>query len=564
MSLFGSIRMANNTLQAQQIGLQVVGQNIANVNTPGYIREEVIFEPAPAQRQGNIILGLGVRVAGVVQKIDKFLEDRLRGSSSDAANSDVQQQTYLELERLLGELGENDLSTSLNAFFSSISEVLNQPENSAIRNLAVLQGQTLTDDIGRLAEQVATARNDVNDQIISSADDINRLTKEIFDFNRQIAIFESSDISESDAVGLRDQRNQAIIELAELIDIQAVEQPSGAVNISINGEFIVNEVARRELTVVETTDRGQPVAEIQFVETGSVPGFTSGRVAGLFTSRDEVLAEFLDELDSFSAALAFEFNRVHSSGQGLLGYQELTGEFRIEETDEPLDAAGLSFAPENGSLQVLVRNLDTGVTETTDIFIDLDGLDTDTTYDDFLAALNGVDGLTASTTSDARITLAADAGLEFSFANDTSGLLAALGLNTFFEGDSARTIGIRQELIDDARLLAASGGGIGEDTDNAVLLADFANRELDSANGSSVDSLYRNLSSSVTQATAVARSIAEGDQVFMQSLESQRFATSGVNLDDEIVRMISYQRAYQAAARYIAEINELLEILVSI
>ena len=97
-----------------------------------------------------------------------------------------------------------------------------------------------------------------------------------------------------------------------------------------------------------------------------------------------------------------------------------------------------------------------------------------------------------------------------------------------------------------------------------MLLADFADRPLDSVNGESIDALYKSITGTVTQATAVARAVADGDQIFHQSLEAQRFSISGVSLDDEIVKMISFQRAYQAAARYIGELNELLDVLVNL
>ena len=121
MGLFGSIQMGGNTLRAMQIGLQVVGNNIANANTPGYVREEVVLAPAPSQRLGNLRLGMGVQVNGVVQKIDRFLEGRLRSAVSDRAGGDVLQETYAQLESLIGELGDTDLSTALNNFFDDRS-----------------------------------------------------------------------------------------------------------------------------------------------------------------------------------------------------------------------------------------------------------------------------------------------------------------------------------------------------------------------------------------------------------------------------------------------------------
>ncbi len=256
MSLYSSIQLANNSLRANQIGLQVVGQNIANANTPGYLREEVQLSPAPTQRQGGVLTGLGVNVDAVVQKVDKFLQSRLRDATSDRAGSETQQQTYANLEQILGELSDSDLSTSLNNFFSGVNEILNQPESVATRNLATLQGKTLAGDIQRLDQRVRDVRTNLNDQVKATADDINRLTEQIRDLNVRIATAEGGDVSKSDAVGLRDQREQALNSLAELIDIRVDEQPSGAVNVAVNGSYLVSDGIRREVKTDVQPDRG--------------------------------------------------------------------------------------------------------------------------------------------------------------------------------------------------------------------------------------------------------------------------------------------------------------------
>ncbi len=98
MSLFGSLQMAGNTLNAMQIGLHVVGNNIANANTPGYIRERAIYSPAPVQKIGNLTLGLGVEVDGIVQVLDKFVEDRLRDAGSDLSSAGALEDAYTKLE----------------------------------------------------------------------------------------------------------------------------------------------------------------------------------------------------------------------------------------------------------------------------------------------------------------------------------------------------------------------------------------------------------------------------------------------------------------------------------
>lgn len=565
MSLFGSIQNAGNALNAQQIGLQVVGQNIANADTPGYIREEVVLVPGPTQRKGTLLLGLGVRVQGVVQKIDQLLEQRLRGATSDRASSEAKEQTFQQLEGLIGELGDTDLSTSLNNFFSSINEVLNQPESVSVRNLAVLKGQTLVQDINSLAKRVNNLRVDVNARVKNSVSDINRLTRQIADFNIKITQAEGGDTSASDAVGLRDQRQSNLLELASLIDIQAIEQPSGAVNVFTGGDFLVFDGQSQQVEAVERTDRGIGITEIQIASTHASVQSSSGELSGLVEARDRILGGFIDNLDSFTRNLLFEFNKVYSSGQGLNGYQQITSEFAVNDADNALDAAGLSFTPVNGSFQVQVFNRKTGLTKSTDITVDLNGFDHDTTLGDLATQLDAIDGIAATVGTDGKLTLRSEsADQELAFARDTSGVLAALGINTFFSGTSALSAGINKMVSSDPAKFAASRGGIGEDADNAVDLTAFLDRPIDGENGASLGVLYSRLTNEVTQGSSEAKSVAEGFRTYEAQLEGQSASVSGVNLDEEAIKMMSYQRAYQATAKYIATLNDLLNVLINL
>ena len=565
MSLFSTMQMASNALQANQIGLQVVGQNIANCNTPGYIREEMLLAPAPTQRVGGLLLGMGVSVEAVVQKIDAFLEERLRSAVSDQSSAETVEQSYAQLESIIGELGDTDLSTSLNNFFSSISEILNQPESVSVRNLAVLQGETLTSDIQRMAGRVVEIRKDLNERVESMAADINRLTEEISTLNVRIAEVEGGNVSNSDAVGLRDQRLVALEELATLIDIRVTEQQSGGVAVYSGGDYLVFEGTAREVELTRSSDRGLAVADILVSETASPLNPSSGQLQGLIYSRDEVLGSYLDDLNDLAATLTYEFNKLYSGSQGLKGYEELTSTFYVDDVDLPLDRAGLNFTPSNGSFQVLVNDIETGLTQTSEIIVDLNGQGHDMTLDDLAAAFNEIDGVSAEITAVRGLKISCTgANQQIAFADDTSGVLASLGLNTFFTGTNALDIGINSDVEADPTLFAASSGGIGADTDAAIELANFIDRPLDSEDGATLSFLYDRMVSEATQGATVAKAVAEGARVFEVSLRGQKTAASGVNLDEEAVNMLSYQRAYQASSRLISALNELLEILVNI
>jgi len=566
MSLFSSLQLASNALQAQSIGLQVVGQNIANVNTPGYSRAEMNLAPAATQRVGRLLLGLGVDVQSIKQRIDEHLNERLRSATADRVGGDIQQSTYSQLEGIINELSDTDLSSSMNAFFGSIAQVLSQPASVSVRNLAMLQGQTLAGDINRLASRATEVRDDLNEQVAEMAPDINRLLSQIAGFNVKIATAEGGGSLGSDAVGLRDQRSQALEQLAQLIDIQTQEQSSGAINVFAGGDFLVFEGVNRQVKVENTQVDGLNVAKLLISETDSPIVSASGKLAGLSDARDSIVGSFLGKLNDFTKSLAFEFNKVFSSGQGLSGYSQVTADQPVLNVDAPLDAAGLAYRPVSGSFNVLVHDKQTNLTRTTRINIDLNGLDDDdTSLTKLVTQLNAVDGVAASIDPNGKLIIKSlSPTTDLAFGDDTSGTLAALGVNTFFTGTTAATLGINAAVRNDPSKFAASRSGIDGDTANAVDLANFSDRILDTANGRSISQFYEQVVGEVTQGSAVAKSVATGFQTFEDTLRGQQLAVSGVNIDEETISMLGYQRAYQASARFIQTINELLNLLTNL
>jgi flagellar hook-associated protein 1 FlgK len=277
----------------------------------------------------------------------------------------------------------------------------------------------------------------------------------------------------------------------------------------------------------------------------------------------------LEELDLLAGLFAFEFNKLHTQGQGLVGFDELASVNTIADGDAALDAAGLDFTPVSGHFELLVYNPAQNITETHDIFIQLEGLDDDTTLNDLTAALDAIDGISATITPAGKLEITADSSdTEFAFDDDTSGVLAALGLNTFFTGSTARDIAVNGELIglgNEAKF-AASGGGLGtpNDSANALVLSKFLDQPLDSAGGLTVPDVYDRLVNGISQGATVAGSVAEGFRVFENTLDGQLAAVAGVSLDEEAITLITLQRIYQASARFIQTAAELLDVLINL
>jgi flagellar hook-associated protein 1 len=564
MSLFSSIQLGSNALSADQIALQVVGQNIANANTPGYVREEAQLTPGPTQRVGGLLMGTGVEVQAVVQKIDSFLEDRLRGAVSDTTSAATQQSTYTQLEQLIGATDGTSVGTAMTAFFNSISDVLNQPEDTSVRNIAVLKGDALAQQIRSLAGRVTQVRSDLNDQVQQTAGDINSQIEQIRSLNVKISATEGGDSSKSAAVGLRDQRQAALEELAKQLDIRVSEQSNGSVTVYSGGNYLVEEGASRLVEAVNDSSGGTTTAYVQIAGINARLDPSSGQLHGLTASRD-VLGGFLTQLNDFAGTMANEFNKIYSSGQGLTGYTQLTSQCGVSDADAALDAAGLAFTPTNGSFQVLVYDSETNVTHATDVQVKLDGSGTDkkTTLGDLADQLNQISGVSAKIGADGKLTIRGAAAADaFSFAGDTSGVLAALGINTFFTGSTAADLNVNAVVKADPAKFAASQGGLGADTANAVQLAAFPDQAIPSRNGSSISTIYNQMVGQVTQQSSQAKAAAEGAQNFEQALRGQETAISGVSIDEEAIQMITYQKSYQAAARYIGVLSQMIDTLL--
>ena len=571
MSLFSALQMGANTLQAMQIGLQVVGNNIANANTPGFVREKAIYSPAPIQEIGSLSIGLGVEVTGIVQIVDEFNEIRLRDAASDRASAEAQESAYKDLEVILGSLNdETSINAQLTNFFNAINNISLTPDtdNAAVRDLAIKTGEVLAQSINTLSSRVSSEYDDLETRVTQISDEINTLAEEIRTLNLRIVEIEAGGASNSDAGALRSQRAQALNQLSELADVTVVETPTGTTNVTLNGQILVFEATRREVQVGEEIVDGQLISHVEFRDNGSDLEVGGGELHGVYEARDNVFGAFLQGLDEFSQALTFQFNKVYSQGQGQAGFDTLTSTYRVNNPDAVLNTAGLTFTPENGKFDLKIYNTNTGKTDTHTISVDLNGLDSDTTLSTLAEAVDAVSGVSAVVSLDNELVITSESSdIQFAFEKDTSGVLAALGLNTFFTGSSASNIGVNSVLLtgdSPGSLFAASLEEIGDGTGNVLNLIALQDQGLEDLDGGTIAGVYSQLLNETTRGATLTSSVADGLRVFEGTLQSEAWSVSGVNLDEEAIDMIQLQATYQASARYIQTVSELLDLLVNL
>jgi len=562
--LSAALASAGTALDVFTAGIQVSGNNVANANDPNYIRENLQLDPSFPVQQGSLIIGSGVTATGVRQQVDQFLQQRIYAASGDASGANATNSLYQQLETSLQTLSSADLSTQLGDLTNAFNTVLNQPELTANRQLAVQQGVQFAQSVTSLRSQISTLRTAANSQVDSLVTEANGLIDQIAALNPQITSLESAGLLQSDAGTLRDQRYADLTRLSQIIPVTIIDQGSAGVQVSLGNNALVIPGQVNHLTTVARGDRGMTVDDVT-VQGSNVPVTgTKGELAGTINGRDNVIGGFLDQLDKFTATVINQVNQIHASGQGEHGYTSVTGTYRVADPTAPLDAAGLPFTPQNGSFQVQVVNTSTGVAQTSTINVDLAGVNPKTTLNDIVGQLNGVAHVTASVTPDGYLQINAGNGYQIEFANDNSGTLAALGINTFFTGSSSLDIGVNAQLTADPTLLAAAQGGGPGDGTNAAQLANFSNLTPAALGGATIGGYYQQTVAGLGQASASENALAQGAQGFLDSLNNQRAQVSGVSIDNEMIQIMQFQNSYQSAARIISTIDQLFTTLTQL
>lgn len=574
MGLSSAFQIGHSALTASQLALQVTGNNIANLATPGYSRQVISLRPAPGVDRG-LSIGRGVLVHDVRRQIDAALESRLRAGRSDEAAAAQGASSLGHIESILNELSGQDLSSGLSAFFEAWSEGANLLGSTGV---IVQQGQALASHIRQLHAQLSSQRDLIDADLAASVETANELLSRIATLNAAIA---DAEVGGSSASALRDQRDTILGELAGLMDISVNEQGQGQVDVLVGSIPVVLAGQSRGLELERFSEDGQITVRLTVTADGGTLPVASGRLAALLDARRDGADAIIDRLDAVAARVIFEVNRIHSTGTNAAWQTLASGGLSLPTADralalnDPSNAtlAALPYAAENGSFLVHVRQPGGGE-QSVRIDVDLDRLDAtgaasagdDTTPEDIRAAIDGIDGLSATFGPDGALRIEAAPGFSFTFSDDTSGALAVLGVNTFFAGSGGLDIAVRQGLIDHPDDVKVGRIVEGTFVENGAALAISAvhERSLAALGDLSLRESWLDGVQTIGSATATALSRAEASRLVRESLEAQRASISGVSADEEALNMLNQQRAYQGAARFLTVVDELTQVLISL
>jgi flagellar hook-associated protein 1 FlgK len=578
MSLNSALNIGRTALTASQIGLQVAGNNLANASTPGYSRQSAFFSPASSQFVSNgVSIGRGVMTDSVRRQVDTAIQSRLFNSLSTESGAFRRSSVYSSVEASIGELTDNDLSSGLSAFFNTWSERANLTESSAS---VVQEGDRLAALLRRQRSSLAQLRDQVDGQIGSSVSQADALMSRIAGLNTQVS---SAEATGAEASTLRDQRDQAIAELAKIMDVSVVDNGPQGLTVLIGSEPVVVGGASRglEMTRENATD-GSVAVIVRTKERPTQVTPREGELGAMLAERTAAVDDATEALDRLASQLIFNVNKLHSTGRNREGLSNTTGSLamgladRTRALNDPanLTMSGLPFAPTNGGFTVMVRQPNSDQTQTVRINIDLDGITTaglpgtadDTSLEDIRAALDGVDGLTATITAEGRLKVDADAGVTFSFEEDSSSVLAVLGINAYFTGTDATDIAVREDLVNTPESLTVGRtvDGVFVENATALRLADLLETSVAGLGDKSLGSFWREKVSAIGTRSAGAAADAQAAADVRTSLENQRAAVSGVSTDEESLNLMAFQRQYQGAARLISVADEMFNTLMQL
>ncbi|MEO1236300.1 MAG: flagellar hook-associated protein FlgK, partial [Planctomycetota bacterium] len=554
MSINGALQIGRTGLLASQAALETTGNNLANQATPGYKRQRVELSAIGDRRiSADNFVGQGVQIESITREVSEAIESRLRSSIADEAGAAATADQLSRLEAVQNELTGRDLTTRLAEYFNAWSQLTTNPQDPSLRTLVTAEGTSLSAFFNDLRSGYTDIQSESTTALGEAVTSADSLLDRIESVNRSIATQEGA--ATGGASALRDQRDQLLAELAQFLDVSTVEQNNGSIDVFVGSRPILLNGESRGLELRTQTVGGEQVTEIVVGADGSVLDVSSGELGARIQFINGALQDSIGALDQIAAQLIFETNRLHSQGQGTSLLSQATATNAVEDTTAALNdltLTGLPFAAGNGAFEVSVVSQATGQATTTVIDVDLDGIDptNDTSLDDLAAALDAVAGVSASVTATGELDIRSDsANNRLAFTNDTSGVLAALGINGFFTGDNAFDIGVDATLLSDPSLLAAGQELLTGDNRNALALAGLRDEPLAALNGLSITRAWSREVEEVGTQLAQANDDRESFGVVRENLQSRQAAVSGVNADEETINLLTYQRAYQASAR---------------
>lgn len=325
MTLSSILNIANSGLTAAQNQLRVVSDNVANVNTPGYVRK--IAEQVSRTTEG---VGSGVEIARVRLATDRFLQAASLTAGADSARQGVKYELYDRIQALFGDPGgDSGFFSQVDSVFSSFAAMAESATSSPLRQEALFKIEGLFDESARIATQIQTVREDADGRIKTAVDKANDLLQQIEKLNVDISRAQANN---GDASGAETNQAGLVSQLAELMDVKVSVRSNGGVSIRTSSGLLLagQGAAKLEYRAAGSVNAESTFDDIWVTEPGGVKrsltdGLQSGEIKGLLELRDVEAPAAADRLAELVTHVADELNRAHNANSSVPAPTTLTG-----------------------------------------------------------------------------------------------------------------------------------------------------------------------------------------------------------------------------------------------
>ncbi len=530
-STFGGLEIAKRALFTQQSAIYTTSHNISNANTPGYSRQRVNMQtvspfPAASRNRPEIPgqIGQGVE-AGTVQRIrDDFVDMQFRTENTKLGYWEARANALSQMEQILNEPSDTGLSSVLNQFWEALNILSVNPEDTGARAVVQQRGQAVAETFNYISDSLTAIQMDLESELNVSNDNINALLSQIQGVNNQIKAVEPHGYLPND---LYDERDKLIDELSKYVNIEVDYESSGG----------------------QALDIAQGIANIRLVDAdGNPQEDAAGKDISYLITKD-------NEVNN----LYFKVDKVN--GQSAITEVRIGAEF--DESGKYKDNTGVNVAP--------IDFIATGK---------IKGLIESHGYQDG----NKVEGLYTKMLADVD-KMAYTFAKAFNLQHAKGFTLEGVAGEDFFDlqgSDETSYIGyaaimdISQTIKDSADNIAASmqSDALGNGQ-NAINLANIKDKVFDETNteekklfdllgkNTSVESFYESIIGNMAVQAQEANRMQANAQTLSSSVESRRQSISGVSLDEEMTNLITFQHAYNAAARSLTVVDEMLDRIIN-
>jgi flagellar hook-associated protein 1 FlgK len=546
MTNYSSKILGNSTsaLAAQQALIANISNNIANVNTKGFVRREVnlLSRSDAGSSAGGLQIGSGVEVGEVRRLANTYLDDAQRAATSEKGANDLRNEYLSRVEQLFGlKEGDVTIGSALNDFFSAINQLTGSPANMDLRLNVLQRGEDLVTTIKGAYTTVAKTQTELDKRLYTEVNSINEFTDQIAKINLVIA---SQEVGGGVAAPERDQRDVILQQLAEKISYTLREQPNGSVDIMLEDGFPL---------VLGTTSRALKVSSNpSFVVTGT-PSLEGGALS-------YVTYDYGTSSAPLDQELTYLLARGSGSVGGLLGLRGLTNALQTSAFQADGDLVDVA-----SRIEALTRTLLTTVNQT------YRGPDEDSSTANLQPSSGDLNGNSPGVFGLFDFTFTGTKDVNGNGVADLSDLTdPSIGIDSF---SRMLVFGVSQPAnfaaARDANAAAGATSFPTGDSSNAQALVALRTTNLSFSAGSftytgTFEGLYTSTLAFVGNAAATAQSEAKVAAANYDAAANRRDSFSAVNLDEEFANLIRFQKAFQASARMIRTASELLDAIVSL